>query len=305
MPLDLLVPDLLPAPPESPRLPSLEKWLARADIEREAPGWLARAFGLEELPVAAMERGPGDAGSAWMRADPVHLRVQGDELHLYDSSVLEVKPAEARSLVEALQSHFAADGLEFSAPSPDRWYVRIAEGEAPRTTPIADAKGRNVFGLLPADAKWRSAMTEAQMILAQHEVNTRRESEGRLPINSTWFWGAGTLPAPGARPYAIVYADDALVQGLGSWSGARVASIPGSLADVELERAGDAILVELRFGAHSDADDRWFSSLGAAIDRFDRVRLVMPSGAATLVATLTASARWRWLRTAKPLATYA
>ena len=306
MPLDLLVSDLLPSDPALPRLRSLERWLARSDMAREdvgESGWLARAFGLRELPVAAIERG-AQAG-AWMRADPAHLRVQGDELRLYDAPRLDISEPEAREMVAALQAHFAADGLEFSAPSAERWYVRMPPGEAPRTTPLADAIGRNVLGLLPAEAKWRSAMTEAQMILSGHEANARRESEGKLPINTVWFWGAGALPAPGGRPYAAVYSDDALTQGLGTWSGARVALVPRGLPEVDLERKGDAILVHLQAKGRADADERWFSALGAAVERFDRVRLVLPSPAGTLVATLTGSARWRFFRPSRPLAAYA
>ena len=308
MPLDLLVPDLLSPDPASPRLRSLEKWLARADIEREAGGglaWLAHAFGLGEIPVAAIERSTDPAPGAWMRADPVHLRIQGDAVHLYDSSSLQVTAAEANELVAALQSHFASDGLEFTAPSPDRWYVRMPAGQAPRTTPLAEAKGRNVFGLLPADGRWRSAMTEAQMILSGHDVNARRESEGKLAINSTWFWGAGALPEAAAKPYSVVYADDALARGLGTWSGARVPLVPRGINDVELERAGDAILVVLHDASRLDADERWFAALGPAVERFDRVRIVLPSLSHTIVATLTGSARWRWLRASRPLATYA
>ena len=308
MPLDLLVPDLLSPDTASPRPRSLEKWLARADIEREAMpamGWLARAFGLEDIPVAALERSADAAPGAWMRADPVHLRIQGDAVHLYDSSALQVTAAEASELVAALQSHFACDGLEFSAPSPDRWYVRMPAGEAPRTTPLAQAIGRNVFGLLPADGRWRSAMTEAQMILSGHEVNARRESDGKLAINSTWFWGAGALPAAAGKPYSVVYADDALTRGLGAWSGARVVPVPRAIGNVDLERAGDAILVVLHGASRLDADERWFASLSGAIDRFERVRIILPSPTRTVVATLTGSARWRWFRASKPLAAYA
>jgi hypothetical protein len=280
MPLDLLVPDLLSPDTASPRLRSLEKWLARADIERNAAGglaWLARAFGLGELPVAAIECSADPAPGAWMRADPVHLRIQGDAVHLYDSSALQVTPAEALELIAALQSHFASDGLEFTAPSPDRWYVRMPAGEAPRTTPLAEAKGRNVFGLLPADGRWRVAMTEAQMILSSHEVNTRRESEGKLAINSTWFWGAGALPEAAAKPYSVVYADDALARGLGTWSGARVTRVPRGIKDVELERAEDAILVALHDATRLDADERWFAALGTAIDKVRSRALVLPA----------------------------
>ena len=62
MPLDVLVPGLIPpidALPEmrTLRVPALEKWLARADLERSeatsSTQWLASAFSLREpAPVA-------------------------------------------------------------------------------------------------------------------------------------------------------------------------------------------------------------------------------------------------------------
>ncbi|MBC8022412.1 MAG: hypothetical protein H7Y14_04795, partial [Burkholderiales bacterium] len=231
MPLDLLVPDLL-LPPDAPpafrssRLRGAERWLARADVVRDparsASSWMGRAYGLESLPVAALDRlGEGASmGSAWMRADPVHLRVERDMLRLHDASTLDIHIDEARALVAALQSHFAADGLEFHAAAADRWYVKMAAGEAPATTSLEEALGHNVFGLLPAEGKWRAAMTEAQMILAGHDVNLRRESDGKPGINSIWFWGAGPLPARAATPYALVYGNDGVTRGLGAWSGA-------------------------------------------------------------------------------------
>jgi len=306
MPLDLLVPDLLSPDTAPHRLRSLEKWLARADIERDAVGavgWLARGFGLEDIPVAALERSADAASGAWMRADPVHLRIQGDAVHLYDASALQVTAAEAGELIAALQSHFAADGLQFTAPSPDHWYVRMPAGEAPRTTPLAEAKGRNVFGLLPAEGRWRSAMTEAQMILSGHDVNARRESQGKLAINSVWFWGAGALPAATTKPYATIYADEPLARGLAKWSGAEPHPVPTGIAALDLPRAPDSILAVVP--ASPSLDESWFAPLGNAIERFDRVRIILPSGRSTVVATLTASARWRWFRASKPLAAYA
>ena len=101
MPLDLLVSDLL-LPPDAPaamralRLPALEKWLARADLEsvpaRGAAAWLAAEYALPSPPaVAAISlAGEGEAAAgAWMRADPVHLRIDHDYLKLHDASVLD------------------------------------------------------------------------------------------------------------------------------------------------------------------------------------------------------------------------
>jgi hypothetical protein len=310
MPLDLLVPDLL-LPPDAtsafphPRLRSVERWLARADVAREPPrtatAWLGNAYGLDPLPAAALERQmPG----SWMRADPVHLRIEGDAVRLHDAAALEIEMDEARVLVSALQSHFAPDGLRFDAQAPGRWYVRLADGEAPATTPLDDVVGRNVFGLLPADAKWRNALTEAQMILSGHDVNARREAHGKPAINSVWFWGAGALPPAAAKPYATVYADDALARGLGAWSGASVRALPEGIDALDLERESETALVMLPRVA-VELDERWFGPLGKAIERFDRVRLILPSRTDTLVATLTPSARWRWFRGTKPLSAYA
>lgn len=310
MPLDLLVPDLLPSDAGSPRVRSLERWLARADLARDTArgrhGWLAHAFGLEPLPVAALERLGDNARheGTWMRADPVHLRVEGDALRLYDASMLGVTAGEAAAFAASLQQHFAADGMVFSTPAPDRWLVKLDSGDAPSTTAIDDAVGRNVFGLLPGDKKWRNALTEAQMILSGHEANALREAEGKPAVNSVWFWGGGALPDARTRPYAAVYANDALTRGLAAWSGAKTAPLPGGLDEVDLHRSDDPILVALPSGATA-FEERWFAPLGHAVERFDRVRLVLPSATATVIATLTAASRWRWFRPSKPLSAYA
>src|SRR5258708_39029981 len=122
MPLDLPVPGLLlaadaPAPFLAQRVPGLEKWLARADVRTEAGAsattWLGAAYGLPSpLPVAAISRaGEGaEADGEWMRADPVHLRIDHDYLKLHDASVLGVRREEAEPLPAALQGHSPAAG---------------------------------------------------------------------------------------------------------------------------------------------------------------------------------------------------
>jgi hypothetical protein len=338
MPLDLLVSDLLlpadaPSTLRAARLPSLEKWLARADLVsmagRDSMQWLASAYGLALPPsVAAIalagEGAPQDG--TWMRADPVHLRIDHDYLKLHDASILEVTREESELLVAALQSHFGADGLEFRAAAADRWYVRLPEAEMPHTTPLEHALGRDVFGLLPNQRagagrriNWRSALTEAQMVLAAHEVNAAREAAGKLAINSVWFWGEGSAAGKLARPYEIVYADEAFARGLGVLSGADVRPLPKSIAAVDLVREGESVLAVIggltpalrradakAWQATADTlDAGWFAALGEAIDRFGRVRIILPAEKDTRVATLTAASRWRWFRTRKPLAAHA
>ncbi len=334
MPLDLVVPDLLldagaPASLREARLPWAERWLARADRQRSEirglESWLAAAFQVPEpMPVAAITLG-GDAGpreGLWLRADPVHMRIGQDSVSLHDASILRVTAAEAAALVESLQDLFAGDGLEFHAPAPARWYVRVPAGELPRTTRLDDALGRNIFRLLPAGdgrINWGSAITETQMLMSAHPVNVAREGEGLPAINSVWFWGGGALPAAVRSPYVLVHAGDALARGLATLAGVRLVDPAQDPSCVDPVRAPERVLVvddrltaALRGGdeqawiaAATALDESWFSRLGEAAERFDGVRLVLPGARDTLVATLSPSARWRWLRKRMPMAAYA
>jgi hypothetical protein len=334
MPLDLIVPDLL-SPADAPeamralRLPWTERWVARADAQRlphrGLESWLARAFHVDDPPpVAAVTLAADDAPRPghWLRADPVHLRIGQDAVALHDAAMLGVTAAEAAALVGALQSLFAADGMEFVAPAPDRWYVRVPEGEVPRTTPLAAALGRNVFGMLPKGSgriKWPAALTEAQMVMSAHEVNTLRESTGLPAINSVWFWGEGTAPARVESSYALVHADEPFARGLGRLAGVRTLPTPRGFAEIDAVRPDEWVLVvddrltrALRSGgeeawlaAARELDEGWFSGADDALHRFEAVRIVLPGPRDTLVATLSPRARWRWLRTRKPMAAHA
>jgi hypothetical protein len=334
MPLDLVVPDLLP-PADAPegmrsiRLPSLERWLARADIESvaaEGPeGWLASSYGLGLPPplaaIALAGEGPAHPG-AWLRADPVHLRVDHDALILHDASILDVQKHEAAALVDALQRHFRDDGLEFHAPAPDRWYVRAPQDDLPATTPLWKAFGRNVFGLLPTGHgpfNWRSALTEAQMVLGAHEVNQERARDGRLAINSVWFWGEGVKPLEVAGRHALVYANDAFPRGLGALMSAEVRALPQGIEEIDLVAEGGRVLAvidsltaplhradEGAWMAQAQAlEMRWFAKLAGAVARFGEVRVVLPFERGTRVANLDTAARWRVFRTRRPLAAHA
>ncbi|MGZ5097142.1 MAG: hypothetical protein ACXWG9_03595 [Usitatibacter sp.] len=330
MPLDLIVPDLL-LPPEAPagwrelRLPALERWLARADMERVATrganAWLAEAFALPGSPAVAAISLAADEGpreGSWVRADPVHLRVSQETAALHGAAVLGVGRDEAAALVAELQALFASDGFEFVAPVPDRWYVRVPEAELPRTTALEDALGRNVFGLLPQGSgriNWPSAITETQMVFSGHPVNAARESEGRPAINSVWFWGEGALPAKVDSPYALIYANDPFALGLGKLSATRSVAPPANLRDVDAVREKESVLVvldqlasplqrgdEAQWKRAAQAlEEGWFLALGEAIERFETVRIILSGASHTRVATLTAGARWRFFRTSKPL----
>jgi len=333
MPLDLLVPDLLlpaGAPPRlaAARLPHAERCLARAALATEpaagALAWLAAAHDIAQpAPYAAVAlAGEGrEAAGDWVRADPVHLRIEQDAVVLHDATVLGLEREEADALAAVLRGHFARDGLVLEAVAPQRWYLRVPPGELPTTVPLERAAGRNVFGLLPHGAGrigWPALLTEAQMLLAGSEVNTAREA-AKPAANGVWFWGEGRLPERVAPRYALVCAREPFALGLARLTGAEAREPPASIADVDLVRPGDSALVvldtlvaPLRRGdedgwlaAAEALDERWFAGLEKAVARFGSVRLVLPVGEHVRLATLTPTARWRWFRMRRPLAEHA
>src|SRR5215831_17920529 len=316
MPLELVIPDLLltagaTARLAAARLPHAEKWLARAEVATE-PGPYAA--------VALLGEGREAAGQ-WLRADPVHLRIDQDSVVLHDAAVLDLGREEAEALAGALREHFARDGLALEVTAPQRWYVRVPAGEVPTTVPLERAAGHNVFGLLPRGTgriNWPALLTEAQMLLAQHPANEAREP-AKPAVNGVWFWGEGRLPDSVAQPYALVYAHEPFALGLARLTGAEARDPPASIAEVDLVRPGDSALVvldalgaPLRRGdedawlaAAQALDERWFAGIEKAVARFGSVRIVLPAGDRVRVATITPSARWRWFRARKPLAAHA
>jgi hypothetical protein len=254
----LIWPEAMASLPQPSPLPSLELLLARSRRRKpeaaDAREWLfdahdvtrpetaAQTGDLPAAPFALLGDGGAPGAACWISADPVHLRLQRDTLLLADASLLAITRAEADALVASLNSHFKRDGFVLDAPQPDRWYARLATTPALVTTPLSRAAGQSVDPQLPrgADAAaWHARMNEAQMLLHEHPVNEAREARGQMPVNSLWFWGAGTLPArdeESARPFSRVWATDPVARGLALWGGALTPEMPAS-APVLLEAA--------------------------------------------------------------------
>ena len=241
-------------------VPPLEDLLRRSErLEEvyrgrfEAAVFGAFGVGGRELPVAAVSRfGEADGDTAhvgesgWLRADPVHLRIDTHSARLFGDYVLRLEPGEAGQLVERLNGHFAADGLRFEAPAPGRWYIAVEDEPRLETYPPHAVAGRNIDAFMPQgdDAgRWRNWMNEAQMLLHDAAVNDQREHRGALPVNSVWPWGGGRLPPqPLETVPAMVHADDPLTLGL-----ARLAGIAAQPLAVPLDErepaAGQTLIV--------------------------------------------------------------
>jgi hypothetical protein len=331
MPLDLFVPGLI-APSDATaamrelRLPAVERWLARAEVVHEAAAnssdALGALFGLAPpvpvAPVSLTADTPLREGT-WMRADPVHVRVERDSIRLHPPEALDISRDDSSALSAALARHFAADGLELVAAAPDRWYLRLPASEVPHTTALEEAVGRDLRKLLPSSSatiNWAALLTEAQMVLSAQDANAARERQGKAPINSVWFWGAGTMPTQLTSSYTSVCADDAFARGLATLAGSRLERVPAHLDAVPSTSHALVVLAEPAKEIASGNADRWaavlraieaawFEPMSDALARFGSVRLLVPGERRLLVASLTSRARWRVFRRTRPMVAYA
>jgi len=242
-------------------MPALEKMLGRGHSEILDPDpleeMLCKLFDiplrkddslgdgcLGDAPIAAVSAVfDGLSEGYWLRADPVHLRLQRDQMLLLAHS--EISSEEAVQMCASLNEHFAGQGMEFFAPHPQRWYVRLGSLPDIRTRPISQVIGGDVRRALPtgADAAhWHRVFNEIQMLLFAHPSNESRDERGELTINSLWLWGAGH--SDGVSPqknYGSASSDEVLVEMLAAAAGVPFSAWAGQWQDAQ--NAGGQLLV--------------------------------------------------------------
>ena len=309
---ELLVPGLLAAG-SGARFAALELLLARgrrrADAAQRTEDWLRDAFELgERFPAGALTllAGGGEPGEdAWVRADPVHLRLMRDRLIVVPATAFDLSAEEASALCGALNAHFPE--MRFTACEPRRWCAAPPPGLSAEAGNPLDVAGREIEA--PREAA--ALLTEAQMVLHAHPVNEAREARGEPAVNSLWFWGAGRAARAHSRWHSVA-SDEPAVLGAARLAGARHRPLPRT-AQEWLDRLPEdgrhlAVLDGLRIDPDlNPLEKAWFSPLLAALraGRIGMLTLHVPDAAEALsFETIRADLRRFW-RTAKPIERYA
>lgn len=317
-------------------VPTLEKMLARAKpasvpSEISSTGtleeWLCRTFGIARqmdepiAPITLMADGMQPGVGYWLRADPVHLQMQRTQLSLHPDVPLNAD--EATQLCASLNTHFAAEGLRFFAPHPQRWYLQMESVPGIVTRPLAQVAGRNVQSYLPTGQhalRWHKVFNEIQMLFFEHAVNQAREARGDLPINSIWLWGGGQAVEQLVRPYTKVYGDSFLAGAFAQAAGIPYQVSPDDLTSCVDDNEGDVLIVweglrrPLQQGdlhAWRDSVERleqnYIAPLWEALSngRIKQLRLNVLNAGVAQRFVLTRSAVWKPWRLSKSLTQYA
>lgn len=274
--ITFIIPRLLPPPAavsenDLPDCRTLTRVLTCADRESCSDDYyrlLIELFGISlpvdvEYPVAALSyfSDTGQRADYCLRADPVHLSASGEGVVLLDDAMIVLERAEAESIAIDLQPYFEELEAELHIPHPARWYLCFHEAPRIQTTPLPEVIGRDVGMALPAGpdrTRWRQLFNEIQMVLYTSSVNETRTRQGRLPVNSLWFWGPGPMPEQGKTDFDYCFSDDPFVRGLAALHDIPAAGLPASASDA-LEQAG-----EVRHVLVTDGRARQHQSYGNA-----------------------------------------
>jgi hypothetical protein len=228
----LLLPPVARLSQHQPALDLLAKTLGRADalptIQAGRESFLRREFGLgrEAFGAAALTRtlDARDAERArWLRADPAHVHADLAAVRLLACGGLRVTPEECGGFARVLKPLFGDAGFEFSAPHPDRWYLRaLLDGELPECDAPELVLGADIAAHLPrgtSGSRFRHLLNEAQISLHQHPLNEARIARGLPAVNSVWFWGGGAVPANIKTDYSTVVTVDPALEALARLAG--------------------------------------------------------------------------------------
>ena len=357
MKLHLLIPSLfwpddsLPEIYRDLPLPALETLLAKSlRTEDESSGieaWLCHAFGIEEqhdwpvAPITLQTDGGGQltAGNHyWLRADPVHLRIEHNQIVLADSQIFQITSEETNQFTDLLNHHFAEDSYGLTSGNsditkqrpvllplaPDRWYLHVAETPTLKTHALSTVSGRNINSFLPSGEdgiQWQKYFNEIQMLLYEHPLNLAREARGELAINGIWFWGGGTMPQSINSPYTQVWANAVLPQSLALANATSHADLPPTAAAWRQSATTGshlAILDTLSSRAQYDnaygwrenlkkLELEWFGPLLIALKqgKLEKLTITTIDDRSSKNFSITSHDLWKFWRAAKPLTTYA
>jgi hypothetical protein len=325
-------------------LPSLENLLAKSTTTDDGPheleGLLCSTFNVARqldwpvAPITLKIDGNGEINTGeinaednyWMRADPVHLHIEHDQILLADSRVFKISQEEADQLVETLNRHFRKNGqqISFLPLRPDRWYL-LATGMAPAQTHLlGEAASKNIKNLLPYGdnaSAWRSLFNEMQMLLHEHPVNQARETRDEVAVNAAWLWGGGVMPKSIASPYTHAWSNDPLTASLALMSKAHHSRLPSGANDLLQHPASghhlgvlDVLHGKAQYGdaygwreSLKKLEQNWFEPLSGMLKRnmLSEITITAVGSAITRNFTARSGDLRKFWRRPKPLSTLA
>lgn len=219
-------------------------------------------------PILATALNEARAGSFWLRAQPIHFAAGLDRLTTVPlRGQARMSAAERSALHPTLVDHLQATGFELIDGATGEWLLRsdaplqietvTPEFAAANPGPESLPRGRDAGGL-------RRLMTEMQMLLHEHPVNTQRQARGLPALNAIWVHGEGTLSDVTARSLPAACGDDVYLRGIYRLHGLAVANQPADAVTLLEQIAGPTVAIVAAPDAET-VESQWLAPLSRAL----------------------------------------
>ncbi len=278
-----------PSEPHRSRL--LEQLVARSSPAVAVSDWRADAFRVISpqstcVPAVAAvalcaDRGPVDA--AWVcLASPILYVAEISNVRMSDQGILTLAPGDAETLALHFNREWNDAGVRMSCGRAGRLYCLFDRVLEVSMRDPHDVLDQRIEEFLPtgADApRVRRLMSEIEMWLFTHALNSGRTAQGKSPISGLWLWGGGVPLAALPKVQGWVAGEDVFFDALSgekSAGGVIIApQIPGSDEWREAEsRWLKPAVAQLRSGRlsqlHLSAAGRCYSVTRGQVLRFWR-----------------------------------
>ncbi len=208
-------------------------------------------------------------GRAPLEAANLELKLESNEVpfrinlitesggRLADSTAGKITNKESRALLNFLNKKLASDFVRFFAGAGHRHVAVIKDAHgfealSAKTTPPQDILGEPIEAHMPkgpGSELLKKLMSDARLLLQDHEINQVRLDLNENPANMIWFWGQGRMPQleKFSREYNLsgaIISDAEYARGIGRLSGLTVieAGDSGEDAGAVLERKSRLVL---------------------------------------------------------------
>ena len=118
-----------------------------------------------------------------------------EQQRILDHSSSEISTEDAKILLDAVTKEMADEMYQFYAGTSYRHCLIWKNGKVIDLTPPHDVLEQQITPYLPKDKRLLQMQERSYEILKEHPLNKERRAKGLNPVNSFWFWGAGTKPA--------------------------------------------------------------------------------------------------------------
>lgn len=158
------------------------------------------------------------ASGFWLRAQPIHFAAGLDRLTTVPlRGAARMSAAERATLSPLLVDHLQSTSFQLHEGAAGEWLLRSEAPLQVQTVTPEYAAANPYAEILPRgrDAGMlRRLMTELQMLLHEHPVNTQREARGLPVLNAIWVHGEGMLSDMKASSLPTACGDDVYLRGI-------------------------------------------------------------------------------------------